>query len=906
MERLQDLKAMVGALLAKRMPTPEMIREEIRKLRVVVPEVTDDEAEQLALEFETIHGVTMEIGAKLEESGFEKWLDDAKSLGEIGSYYWERYRKLLTEKDLSAHVLATLDQVTDRTLGLLENPRKDGKWDRRGMVVGQVQSGKTANYTGLICKAADAGYRVIVVIAGIHNNLRRQTQMRLDEGFSGFDNARLLSNTSSSAQIIGVGRYNSMRRPNAFTNSLRDFDKATATSVGIPLENLKEPALFVVKKNWSTLQNLLEWLREHNARHNVSSIKEPMLLIDDEADNASINIKKGRNEVSRINRQIREILAVFDRSCYVGYTATPFANIFIDPDTDDEMIGADLFPKDFIVSLEPPDNYLGASQVFVDDPEGKSEGSIIRHITDNGDLLPLNHQITHKVVALPESLRFAVRAFVVARAIRLVRGQTGTHNSMLVNASRFTSVQEQLRNEIHVLVDEIRRSVRVKGAKSSDDALLDEEIKALHDVFIEEYADDSEVSWLEVQEKLGDSVNSIIVITINSSSASSLDYIEHRNGLNVIAVGGFSLSRGLTLEGLIISYFLRNSMMYDTLMQMGRWFGYRPGYEDLCRVWMLEQAEGWYAHIAESIEELRDELRRMEAANAPPTQFGLKVRSHPDTLIVTARNKIGSGRQLTISVGLSDRFIETTPLQRDAPSLECNRIAALGLAEAIRKAGLAVEALDGDKLIHDVPADMIIQFLLRFRNHPASNLTDTGPVCHYIEKHLHNELSEWDVLFPGLNGKSDQSLVTRMLGFEIVCQRRAPGKHSDPTTLLITEKQRVSSRGIEKRGLTDLQVSEAERAYFQEKSLSSSERTPNFPDRIYRRVRRKPLLIVHLLAIGGEEEYLADAEPVIAWSISFPRSATKETKVKYMVNTPWLTERYGPLDDEEEMAGDDD
>ena len=414
---IQDLKDMVGALLAKRMPTPEMIREEIQRLRAIVPEVTDDEAERLALEFESIHGVTMEIGAKLEDSGFEKWLEDAKFRGEIGSYYWDRYRRLLTEKGFSAHVLATLDQVTDRTLGVLENPGKAGRWDRRGMVVGQVQSGKTANYTGLICKAADAGYRVIVVIAGTHNNLRRQTQVRLDEGFSGFDNARLRSNAPDSARVIGVGRYDSMHRPNAFTNALRDFDKSTATSIGIPLENLKEPALFVIKKNANTLKNLLEWLKEHNAKHNVSSIREPMLLIDDEADNASINIKKGRDEVSRINGQIREILKIFDKSCYVGYTATPFANIFIDPDTDDDMIGADLFPKNFIVNLDPPNNYWGASQIFVDGPERDFDGSIVRHIRDNEDLLPLNHKITHNVTALPGSLCTAVRTFIVARAI---------------------------------------------------------------------------------------------------------------------------------------------------------------------------------------------------------------------------------------------------------------------------------------------------------------------------------------------------------------------------------------------------------------------------------------------------------------------------------------------------------
>lgn len=191
-EELHNLRDMVGALLAKCLPTPEMIRERIQKARPACPSVTDEQAEALALEFEHVHGVTMYIGVTLQEAGFEKWLEEAKS--EIKPYYWDRYRSLLAERRFSGQVLATLDSVTDRTLGLLMNPKKSGKWDRRGMVVGHVQSGKTANYTGLICKAADAGYQVIIVIAGIHNNLRSQTQMRLDEGFIGFDSSNLLLN----------------------------------------------------------------------------------------------------------------------------------------------------------------------------------------------------------------------------------------------------------------------------------------------------------------------------------------------------------------------------------------------------------------------------------------------------------------------------------------------------------------------------------------------------------------------------------------------------------------------------------------------------------------------------------------------------------------------------------------
>lgn len=896
------LRTMVGAVLAdEALPTPEKIRELIDQTRAVpaCQGVTNEEAEHLAREFEAVHGVTMKLGVVLQEKAdFEPWLPAAKA--GIDSYFWDRYRKLLGRRGFSGQVLAPMDEVTDRILGLLENPDREGRWNRRGMVVGHVQSGKTANYTGLICKAADAGYKVIVVIAGIHNNLRNQTQARIDEGFIGVDSARMLGSKRGGTRTVGVGRIDSRRTPSTFTNSLRDFTKAIATGVGIPLVNLKEPAIFVIKKNSNTLGNLLDWLREHNARQDTSSINSPMLLIDDEADNASINIKKGSDEVSRINGQIRELLKMFDRRCYVGYTATPFANIFIDPESDDAMFGEDLFPRDFIVSLDPPDNYFGPTKVFVDDSD-----RVVRHIDDNADLLSLAHKIDHSVTGLPESLETAVRTFIVARTIRLARGQTGQHNSMLVNASRFVKVQRQLRNEIHEIVERIRSSVRVNGAKPEAKALQDPEIAALREVFNDEYAGTCE--WQDIQGLLLDSVSAVKVVEVNSRASGSLDYANHEaTGLNVIAVGGFSLSRGLTLQGLIVSYFLRNSMMYDTLMQMGRWFGYRTGYDDLCRVWMQEEAEGWYAHIADSIEELREELRRMASVKATPREFGLKVRSHPDTLVVTARNKMGSSQRLVVSVGLANQFIETAVLLRDAVSLDRNRRAAVALAKKLRNIGKTPEGeqeVNGGRLVRAVPASVVVEFLAAFRNHRGALLTDTGPVRDYIRKRSADELAEWDVHFAGLERDPQGSLVDSSLGFDLVCQRRSPGRRSDEGTLLITNKQRVASRGLERVGLSEERMRRAEEEYAE--SIGRSPPEPiNYPDRIYRQVRIYPLLVVHLLAIGTEGEDLSETKPVVAWSISFPRTDQEEAKVEYDVNTVWFKERYRD-EDEDEAAGDD-
>ena len=895
---------MAAAALANQQgPTGENIRELIGNLRhlPMFEGVTEDDAERLAKQLEERVSITQPLGSILIERDHRPWLDTARA--RIDPYYWNRYRQHLIQEVFPTASITTLDDITDRVLGLMQDPQRDGPWDRRGMVVGHVQSGKTANYAGLISKAADAGYKLIVVIAGVHNNLRSQTQRRIDEGFVGRDSARLLSRQDD--MFVGVGQFDHTRRPVTFTNTIRDFNKMTATGVGIPLQNLTEPAVFVIKKNSHTLKNLLEWLREHSARGGGESIDEPMLLIDDEADNASINIRHGAGEVSTINGQIRGLLHLFDRSCYVGYTATPFANIFIDPDTDDQMRGEDLFPRSFIVSLDPPSNYFGATDVFL---EGGNQ--YIRQIEDNEDHLPIRHRKDIVLSSIPPSLVYALRTFILGRAIRLARGHERQHCSMLVNASRFMNVQSQLRNEIHEQLEGIRRSIRVHGALPPETALLDPEINALHAVWKSEFHN-MEFDWAEVQSRLHEAASPIRVVEVNMQSPGTLDYSGNRHdGLNVIAVGGFSLSRGLTLEGLMVSYFLRNSMMYDTLMQMGRWFGYRPGYQDLCRIWMPEAARGWYEHIAESIEELRDEFRSMEASNATPEDFGLKVRSHPDTLIVTARNKMGTGAQIVVSIGLAGRLIETHTLRRDAESLEVNRNAARRLSQRLRQNGFPIEAAARDSfgfLLRGVPVAPILDFLTEFRNHDGSLPTNGEPVRRYIEERQDDELAEWDVLFASLKERGG-SPTDDSLGWTIRCQSRTAGKRSDAKTLLVSNRQRVSTRGIERTGFSVEERELAERAFRDDpgrRGRSTEGRTIQYPDRAYREMRTKPLLMIHLIDVDTTGQGDPITQPVVAWGISVPPTNREERRVEYVVNTTWLQENFGDEVDEDEMEGDD-
>lgn len=349
-------------------------------------------------------------------------------------------------------------------------------------------------------------------------------------------------------------------------------------------------------------------------------------------------------------------------------------------------------------------------------------------------------------------------------------------------------------------------------------------------------------------------------------------------------------------------------MMYDTLMQMGRWFGYRPDYDDLCRIWMPEEAAGWYAHITESIEMLREELRSMEAVGATPVEFGLKVRSHPDTLIVTARNKMGSGEPFVVNIGLANSFVETATLRRDHGSLETNREAAKRLATRLQRVGFpvsAAKAVAGGWLLHDAPVGPVMDFITEFDNHPGSMLTVPGPVRRYIEDRETDELARWDILFTSLSSADEETLVDESLGIRINCQRRTAGVRSDVGTLRVTNRQRVASRGVEKTGLSLSEIAAAEERY-REVSGAKNGSKLNYPDHIYRTERQRPLLIMHLLKIDPEKPGVASDDPVVAWGISFPKTQIDEKKVEYVVNTTWMRENQRDEDPAEELAGDDD
>ena len=790
----------------------------------------------------------------------EEWVSKRD---DINWTYSKAYEEYLKGEGWSPAVVQSLSDVSGKILGHLQDPTSEGSWDRRGLVIGHVQSGKTANYMGVIAKAADTGYKFIIVIAGIHNNLRRQTQERIDEGFVGRS-----SDPNNHGASVGVGLEKGYPHPATLTNIHQDFNKNTAAQSGWRINDFAKPVIFVIKKNVRTLDSLHTWLKEMNAKGDDRISDVPMLMIDDEADHASINTNREDINPTRTNAMIRRILGLFAKSCYVGYTATPFANIFINPESyGDEDTREELFPRDFIYCLDPPSTYFGPEKVFLDDD---TTGKILEPITDCEDLLPMTHPNYFEVTDLPPSLYRGIHQFIIARAIRNLLGHENKHCSMMVNVSRFVLVQQSVRNLISVHIKKMREAVKANYRMPNAVADRNEYMHALRITFFEGYGHCG-TTWDAVKEKLFTVLDGLRLYMVNSRSDEVLDYKMHEkegHGLTAIAIGGLSLSRGLTIEGLCISYMYRNTRMYDTLMQMGRWFGFRPSYERLCRIHLSEDSINWYAHIADASEELRQQIRRMRQANLSPKQFGLYVKAHPDSLLITAPNKMRSGKPVKVNQNFSARLIESYILPVDSDSNQKNEKL---IAEYWQSGfgGCPIRPTEKGWTAQDVSVGVIEEFLTKFLTHPSFSERKDAAV-RYLQA-LSDRYPKGDVLLISLKENGEDPAKYR-LGMQ---KRESADRQENGWRM---SKDRVASRGDEKLGLTKQQKDSAE-------SMAKEGGKKEPSDIHFRTVRNKPLLMIHII------EPKEPQQRVPAFGISFPAD-NYETEIEVVANKVWMEQTY--------------
>lgn len=611
------------------------------------------------------------------------WLMAKKSTGNIQFDYWDRYVSYLTSyKGWNSDIVASMDKISDRIIDLAGDPTVAGRIQRRGLLIGDVQSGKTSNYIAIMNKAADVGYKVIILLTGTMESLRKQTQERVEDGFIGRSSKTFLSRNKKTV-AKGVGKENNnpkLKFAAAFTTDESDFKSATIQGLNLNFHSYSEPVVFVMKKNSRILQNLIDWLETYNLEQN-GLVNSPVLLIDDEADNASINTGAD-NDPTTINRLIRKILSLFSKSSYLAVTATPFANIFILPEKREEMENDDLFPADYIYSLNPPTSYIGNNEIF----SANGKYSDVVKLIDDADLFfPYKHKQDIIIDSMPDSLQAALRYFILANVVLDIRGNVTPHRSMMINVSRFVKVQVQISELINEWLFITKIDIKNNCMLSENEACRNSTLNMLRADWNEHFTNLVEISWLDVQNKyLLKAILPVEIFTINQKSSDKLDYSRYTdNGLRVIAVGGLSLSRGLTLEGLTVSYFYRNSQAYDTLMQMGRWFGYRSGYDDLFKLWMPEDAVAWYYHITEASNELREEIIQMNQRGALPSEFALRVRAHPTSLTITARSKMKHSEKVECWINLNGKFFETPRFVSEIQIIRSNLKIASSLIQSI-------------------------------------------------------------------------------------------------------------------------------------------------------------------------------------------------------------------------------
>lgn len=650
-------------------------------------------------------------------------------------FNWDRHESFLRgQPKWKPH---QVDSVADESLRIIARTTPIGRaeYQCRGLVVGYVQSGKTANFTAVAARAADVGYRLIIVLSGIHDSLRNQTQKRLNEELVSIgDSWTTLTTETADFQIPAVA--------NGF---------AGAGTV-----------LVVAKKIPPILRRLNQWISDLDGQ--LGDI--PVLMIDDEADQASINTKGNRKDPSvdddtaientdpsTTNALIRDTLQRVPRATYIAYTATPFANILIDPDAVDRDVGIDLFPRDFVIQLPRPEGYTGTEELFGATSAGRD---VMRAVADDDvrALKPKRRKKRDLLVVeddfgIPQSLCDAVLVFAVAGAIRLLRKQAGQPHTMLVHVSQMQADQIRIGTAIERQIKAWRDHERI--VPGSLRAMLQSALDDLGDIVFPGNVD-------VVLDEAVVNLSRIEVVVLNSQTGEQLEYAE-KPKRQLIAVGGNRLSRGLTLEGLTVAYFLRTTSMADSLLQMARWYGFRTGYEDLIRIWTTEVIAQWFVELALVEESLRHSITAMNRAGRRPDEMAIRMRAHSDLLLTSKRK---SRTLETSSRSWSRENPQTILFPLRNPAIIDHNAA---LTASLLAAHPPTQDAYGGCLAHDVPAWVVVDYLRGFVVHPETLAFRGDLIADWItERSAAGELVNWTVFVASPDRDRQVLLGSRSFG----------------------------------------------------------------------------------------------------------------------------------------------
>ena len=704
--------------------------------------------------------ITIDKPKIFEAEGYTPWLQDARK--DIKWQFYDRYEKyLLDYKGWKPKTIADMKKSSDIILDHMANPKSDKLFNKKGLVIGDIQSGKTANYTALINKAIDAGYKIVIVLAGLTKDLRNQTQTRLDSEVLGYQ-----TKTTGKGDTIGVGLIKQLHVEGlTYADDKKDFGDMKKFFSVHTLDKDVNPIVAIVKKNTSVLDHLDKFLTSSQKNcYSNEKLDIPVLIIDDEVDQASVDTKNSTslNDASAINKKIRTILSHLNRYSYVGYTATPFANVFVDPDKED------IYPKDFILCLPTSDDYCGIKDYFgvdaINDDENDSDHSsdFFVKIDDYKDLFSTNAKINAQTdtVAINDTLKEAIQSFIVAASIKKARGING-YNSMLIHIARFKNPATTLRPLVSEYIDELYHNFKYRYDITIE-YFKNFWVDKFEPISLKRLGNDFKDDWNKIKDFLLPTIESIQmnIKVINGDSGDLLDYSSSKSG-DYIVIGGDKLSRGLTLEGLVVSYYYRNSRAYDSLLQMGRWFGYRKGWIDVCRVYTTVRFMNDFITVGKVLQRFKADMQEMYDMHLNPREVGQRIMYSPN-LIPTARNKMRTSTRVKISFsdGLQQVITFDRKFINDNLKLTDEFISSLGKGE-IRSNNKVV--------FKNVSVDKVLNYLKKYKD--CSNYYGYGHISianwiKYIENlQAKNELNDWTIVLNSL--KSDNGNGMSIGGYTI-------------------------------------------------------------------------------------------------------------------------------------------
>lgn len=863
-------------------------------------DLSKEEVEQVVAEITEEELVVLTTGGTVyNPSSFKKWLEVRRETTTLTR--WNAYKQLLIARDWERSVIDDLEYQTDEIVELLGDPTDPTDWARRGLLLGEVQSGKTATYIGVLNKAIDFGYRLIVVIGGHTNDLRRQTQARMDFDLIGYDTSLIGENIATTARPpMGVAEYDSSILTNVLTTVENDFSKAkTRNALNWIQDTL--PTVLVIKKNATLIRNVTKYIKQQT---NGGRLDMPLVLIDDEADWGTPNTGSD-TDPTKVNAAIRGLLDTSRRSSYLGITATPFANIFIDHAAENDDLGQDLFPADYIRVMTSPSTYWGIQKYF------SSENTAIRlNVEDSVALLPIKHKKTHPVEQLPNSLEEAVMTFYLGTALRLHRRNGAPQPaSMMVNISRFNDVQRKISDLTKDFSRELN-SMIISEVQRSEGTLTSDLGKRLSSVWKLEYLEKSVTeTWDDIKPWLVEVARSIRVELINSSTSGKRT--KRRKTLTseqradedlkpTIFVGGDVLARGLTLEGLQVSYFVREPRAMDTLMQMGRWFGYRPGYDDIVRIWMQSSTMEDFVWSAEVNQELRDLLLEMRAKKLTPRDFGLRLRAHPSGFEVVAANKRQSAELVSSDILIHGNQFESYYLDVDPNVRHLNKMATEVLLTEISSIAAMELTSTGYQSWRKVPLSIVENFFTKFRSDSRDPYFGFAPgdsvpqIASYLAEAESGDM--WDIVL--VSGSSAEVKLGEIC---IPSSLRNTIRRDGDTFELGNRRVATASN------LLGALTSEA-RASLKEKlaghgAITEAQVLENI---------KNPMMLIYALTTAPDKNTgeppkvnIPASDPLIAVVLAFPAIDAEEAnkritarKVqKFWVNTVWWNNMRGYLDD---------